>query len=150
VSRRELVSLLLVSPIFVSSLLVSGARGQDRTAEIRRMILDAGRALQEGSAPRFVSYFALNDPVAAGRLRSGVSALFAQKDVAVSIEVQRIEASGDGFDAEANWLLQLTPRDQPGAVERRQEQVRMRIADNAKGKPRIVAFEPLELLEPMP
>ena len=114
------------------------------------MILDASRALQEGSAPRFVSYFELRDAVDAGRLRSGVSALFAQKDIAASIEILRIEASGDGFEAEADWLLQLTPRDQPGGVERRQEKVRMQIVDNAKGKPRIVDFEPLELLEPRP
>lgn len=120
----------------------------DEAVAVRRMLLDASRALQATNAALFLSHFDPKRFPDVGRFRADVSALMQQKDIASSIDIRSITPQESGYAIELDWLLQLTPNEQPGRVETRREEVAIRVARGKNGRWRIVKLEPRGLFEP--
>lgn len=99
------------------------APAQQRTAagSIRQLIRDASRALQSGNAPLFLDSFDRRAMPGFERFRDQVTALTAQRRIASSVESAPPEEGPDEWSVRVNWLLELTPKLDPGPVESRHE-----------------------------
>lgn len=124
-------------------LLAAPLAAQEQGPAARRLVLDSSRALQAGNAARFLSYFDKRETPGFARLRENALALLATKTVASSVEIVEVDVEGDQARLKVDWLLQLTPQRELGAVERRREQVKIRI--RLGDRPKIVALEPVDL-----
>ncbi len=113
----------------------------------RRVILDASRALQAGSAARFLSYFDKDGFEQFAALRRDVTVLVETRTVASSVEITSLSADGDARQASVDWLLQLTPASGPGPLERRREALQLRIAKRGKSW-KIEALKPADFFRP--
>ena len=96
---------------------------QDRkdTGAIHQVILDASRALQSGNAPLFLASFDRRAMPGFARFREQLTALTAQRRIASSVESAPPEGGPDEWIVRVNWLLELTPKLDPGPIERRHE-----------------------------
>ncbi len=128
-------------------LLAAPAAGQEEAQAARRLVFDASRALQAGNAARFLGCFDKRATPDFERLRDSVVTLLAAKNVASSIEVIEAEAGAGETRLRVDWLLQLTPIRELGAVQQRRETVEVRV--RAGRKPKIVFLEPIELFRPV-
>lgn len=111
-------------------------------------MLDASAALDAGNAARFLARFDKRRFDAYRTLERQVVALLARWRVGSSVEIPPFDGSGDEVELTVDWLLQLTPRSGVGRLERRRENVRVRV--RVADEPRIVALEPLELFRSRP
>lgn len=111
----------------------------------RRLILDASRALQAGNAARFLSYFDKTKFTEFPALRRTVTALTQARTIASSVDILSLAANDAIWNAEVDWLLQLTPISGAGSLERRQETATLTIAKNSKDHWLIASFSPIEL-----
>jgi hypothetical protein len=129
----------------------AAAAAQDvrRAEAARRLALDASRALQAGEAPRFIGYFDRRRTPQIERLRENVAALCAQSAIASSVDIRVEEESAEAVRLSVDWLLQLTPIEDVGAVERRQAVLRVDVGES-RGRPRIVLLEPVDFFRPAP
>jgi hypothetical protein len=124
------------------------ARSADsETAQIRRELLDASRALQAGNATSFLARFDRSEFLDYARLSSYVAALTEQSEIASSIDVTEIAPGEDGYQLRVDWLLQLTLTSSPGPIESRQQSVTMQIARRGK-KWKITRLEPVDFFRP--
>ena len=110
---------------------------------LRRVILDASRALQAGNPARFMGYFDKQQFRGASELRRSVSALLATREVGSSVDVLSVADGPNGKAAQVDWLLQLTPINGPGEVETRRQTVELTLTQQASGDWRITSFEPV-------
>lgn len=95
------------------------AQGEDVADRIRTVVRDASRALQAGNAPLFMAAFDRRAFPGFRELREQVTALAAQRRIASSVEVG-VPAGGPGeVTLRVDWLLELTPKIDPGPLERR-------------------------------
>ncbi len=75
-------------------------------------------------------------------LREQVEALAAQRRIASSVAVGPVAGGPDEWTVEVDWLIELTPKLEPGSIETRRETVVLRLRRNGK-RWRIVGLEPL-------
>ena len=113
----------------------------------RRMLLDASRSLQEGSAWRFLRYFDKEHYEQFPAPQESILALTAQRVIASSVEIQVEEESAELVVMEVDWLLQLTYPRQPGKIEDRRETVKIEVSFAGK-KPQITALSSISLFRP--
>ena len=131
-------------------LLAAAASPQTPTQRADRLLLDASRAVQAGSAPRFLGYFDRKRTPGFAELRRGIFALVEGNNVASSVEIrERTEADGD-IELVVDWLLQITADREPGPVEQRRETVRVRVRVDEGGKAKLVGIEPISFFAPAP
>ena len=104
-------------------LAVSAQQRDPRIEAAVRSLMDASRALQAGNAALFLSFFNRKRVADFSRLREWVRALAEQRDVASSIDVVSEDLDGKTVKLQVDWILQITPNRQPGAVETRQESI---------------------------
>jgi hypothetical protein len=120
------------------------AQSEERPA--RRLVLDASRALQAGNAARFLGYFDKDAMPELEELRNDVLALVDLRTIASSVRVEKTAVEDGVATMTVDWLLQLTPSGEVGAVERRRDviEVRVRLGD----EPKIVSLTPAKLFRP--
>ena len=129
-------------------LLAAPLVAQEETGAARQLVLDASRALQAGNAARFLGYFDKRETPQFEQLRDDVLNLVETKVVASSVEVEETAAEGGEVRLTLDWLLQLTPLRELGRVERRQQQVQVRVRMDKK--PKIVRLEPVDFFRLSP
>ena len=100
---------------------VAPAQNRTDTGAIRQVIRDASRALQSGNAPLFLASFDRRAMPGFARFRDEVTALTEQRRIASSVESAPPEGGPNEWSVRVNWLLELTPKLDPGPVERRHE-----------------------------
>ena len=104
--------------------LIAGASRAQTTKstgeEAARLVLDASRALQARRAGRFLGYFEKSETPEFARFRENVLALSATREIASSVRIEKVAVEEEAVRLQVDWLLQLTPLEQPGAVEHRQ------------------------------
>lgn len=110
----------------------------------RRLILDASRALQAGSAARFLGYFDKQHFAGYSEFRRQVSGLLEARTVASSVDVVSMGDGPRGKVAQVDWLLQMTPISGPGEVVTRRQTVALTLSRQSSGRWRIASFAPVE------
>ena len=128
-------------------LLGGAALAGAQTEGSRRLLLDASRALQAGSAARFFSYFDREKVADWPTLRESVLALTEQRTIASSIEIVSSEEDETATRVDVDWLLQITPRDGLGPVERRRETLRVKVEPRGR-ELKITSIEPIQIFSP--
>lgn len=127
----------------------TAARSQvsDPAAGIKRLLLDASRSLQSANAALFMGLFdrASFDGYAA--LREDIGALTAHRRIASSVSVGVPEGGPEQWTASVDWLLELTPKLDPGPVERRRQTLRVSVRKRGK-RWRIVGLAPVGFFAP--
>ena len=88
---------------------------------MRQVIRDASRALQSGNAPLFLASFDRRAMPGFAQFREQVTALTEQRRIASSVESALPEGGPDEWTVRVNWLLELTPKLDPGPIESRHE-----------------------------
>ncbi len=142
--RLIVVGLLL---LFVA--LGVGAQSADpERAVIARALHDVSRALQAGNAATFLAAFDRQEFTEYPQLETNIVVLTRQSQIASSIKIAAIEADGEVFSAEVDWVLQLSPASALGDIETRRQLIKLRLR-KAKKKWKVVALEPVEFFEPM-
>ena len=127
-------------------LLAAPVAAQEEAKAARRLVLDASRALQAGNAARFLSYFDKRDTPQFEQLRDHLLNLTATKVVASSVEIKEAVADDSEIRLTVDWLLQLSPLRELGAVEQRRQPVQVKVRTG--GKPKIVFLDPVDLFRP--
>ena len=132
---------LLASPT------VARSQVSDPAIAIKRLLLDASRSLQSANAALFMGLFdrASFDGYAA--LREDIGALAAHRRIASSVSVGVPEGGPVQWTASVDWLLELTPKLDPGPVERRRQTLRVSVRKRGK-RWRIVGLEPIGFFAP--
>lgn len=115
-----------------------------------RLILDASRALQAGSDPRFLGYFDKKSTPQFAQLREGVTALLAVNKVASSVEAVPTAVRTDEVDFEIDWLLQIASERDVSLIEQRRETVRATVRVSPEGEAKLIRIEPVEFFAPAP
>lgn len=108
---------------------------------VRRLVRDASRALQSGNAPLFLSSFDRRAMAGFDRFQDEVVALTAQRRIASSVRSGPPEGGPDECVVHVDWLLNLTPKLDPGPVERRRETLLLEMRRRGK-RWKIVRVEP--------
>ena len=116
---------------------------------IRRAIRDASRALQAGNAPLFLAWFDRRSFEGFDRFREQLFALAAQRRIASSVESGSPDEGPGGWTVSVDWQLDLTPKLDPGPVERRRETLSIGLRKRG-GKWRIVSLRPRGLFASAP
>ena len=114
---------------------------EDAAREIRLLIRDASRALQAGNAPLFLAAFDKRAFSDFPMLRDEVTALTAQRRIASSVESGSPVGAGGARTVRVDWLLDLTPKIDPGPLERRHESIVMTVAKRG-GRWRVIGMQP--------
>lgn len=119
--------------------------GQDAggAGAIRLLVRDASRALQSGNAPLFLALFDPHAMADFGRFGDEIFALAAQRRIASSVKSDPPQGGPEECTVRVDWLLDLTPKLDPGPVERRHETVVVGLRRRGK-RWRIVDVEPRE------
>lgn len=117
------------------------AQGHSDKAAIRQLVRDASRALQSGNAPLFLAAFDRRAMPGFARFREQVTALTAQRRIASSVESTAPEKGPGEWSVRVNWLLELTPRLDPGPIERRHETLVLGLRRRG-GRWKIVRIDP--------
>lgn len=145
-SWRWLGAVVLLAALMASP---TAARSQvsDPAAGIKRLLLDASRSLQSANAALFMGLFdrASFDGYAA--LRADIGALTAHRRIASSVSVGVPEGGPEQWTASVDWLLELTPKLDPGPVERRRQTLRVSVRKRGK-RWRIVGLAPVGFFAP--
>lgn len=127
----------------------TAARSQvsDPAIGVKRLLLDASRSLQSANAALFMGLFdrASFDGYAA--LREDIGALTAHRRIASSVSVGVPEGGPEQWTASVDWLLELTPKLDPGPVERRRQTLRVSVRKRGK-RWRIVGLAPVGFFAP--
>ena len=143
---RWLGAILLLVALIASP---TAARSQvsDPAIGIKRLLLDASRSLQSANAALFMGLFdrASFDGYAA--LREDIGALTAHRRIASSVSIGVPEGGPDQWTASVDWLLELTPKLDPGPVERRRQTLRVSVRKRGK-RWRIVSLAPVGFFAP--
>jgi len=126
------------------------AFAQSPAERASRLILDASRALQAGSAPRFLGYFDKKSTPQFAQLREGVTALLAVNKVASSVETTPTDTRGEEIGFEIDWLLQIASERDVSLLEQRRETVRATVRVAPDGKAKLIRIEPVEFFAPAP
>ena len=108
---------------------------------VRRLIRDASRAIQSGNAALFLSSFDRRAMAGFDRFQDEVAALTAQRRIASSVQIGPPEGDPDECTVQVDWLLNLTPKLDPGPVERRHETLLLEVRRRGK-RWKIVRVEP--------
>ncbi len=108
---------------------------------IRRVVRDASRALQSGSAPLFLAAFDRRAFRDFASFRDQVSALTQQRRIASSVASGVPQSRAGEWTVEVDWLLQLAPKLDPGPVEQRRGTVVLGLREE-RGRWKIVRAEP--------
>lgn len=124
-------------------LLLPGTAQLDDATQVRLLIRDASRALQASNAPLFLAAFDRRTMPRFDVLREQVSALAAQRRIASSVESGPLEGDPSAWTLRVDWLLELTPKLDPGPLERRRATLTLRVRKRGK-RWKIVQLEPLE------
>ncbi len=126
------------------------AQASNAEAAIKRLVLDASRALQSANAALFMGLFDRSAFEGYAALRQDVFALTAQCRIASSVAVGAIEEDGSGqWAASVDWLLELSPKLDPGPIDRRHRAVRIAVRKRGK-RWRIVDLAPAGFFAPVP
>jgi hypothetical protein len=127
---------------------LAGALAADPENDARERIMVAARALADGSVPVFLDCF---DRTAANyqALRTNVTGLVAEAELQCSVDVLSNEGNAQARTIELDWLLRITPRGGFGDPVERNSRVTSKVAKQGR-RWRIVAFEPVSLLAPLP
>jgi len=127
----------------------TAARSQvsDPAIGIKRLLLDASRSLQSANAALFMGLFdrASFDGYAA--LQEDIGALTAHRRIASSVSIGAPEGGPGQWTASVDWLLELTPKLDPGPVERRRQTLRVSVRKRGK-RWRIVGLAPAGFFAP--
>lgn len=133
-----------VFSLALGGLMTAAAQQRDPKVEAaRRRLMDASRALQAGNAGLFLSFFDRKRLVDFGTLREWIRALTEQRDVASSVDVLAEDLAGETVKLQVDWILQITPARQPGAVETRQATIEVEMDG-----PQIVGVSSINLFRP--
>ena len=132
---------VLVSVTLLALAAPGRAQAEDLAAGIGLLVRDASRSLQSGNAALFLAAFDRDSFVGYEALRQNVTALTAQRRIASSVAVGAPRGGPAEWTADVDWLLELTPKLDPGQVERRREQLNVRVRKRGK-KWKIVHLEP--------
>lgn len=144
--RRWPAAALAVVTLAASAALTR-AQAPGPAADIKLLVLDASRSLQSANGALFMGLFDRVSFDGYAALREDISALTAHRRIASSVAVGLIEGGPERWTASVDWLLELTPKLDPGPVERRRQTVR--VSARKRGKRwRIVDFEPTGFFAP--
>ena len=121
---------------------------QDVEHPARRAVLDVSRALDAGNAALALARFDRRRFPGYRELETEIVALLERWRVGSSVDIPPFDGSGEEVELTVDWLLQLTPRNGVGPLERRRKDVRVRVS--MTGKPKIIALEPVELFRSTP
>ena len=125
-------------------------QAQTPTEAATRVVLDASRALQAGSAPRFLGYFDRKQTDDFPALREGVTALLVDSKVASSVEVRPVAARPGEIDFEIDWILQISSERELGQVDQRRQMVKATARVSDDGEAKLIRVEPLSFFAPTP
>ncbi len=124
-------------------LLFPGGAQPDDATRVRLLIRDASRALQAGNAPLFLAAFDRRAMPRFDVLREQVSAMTAQRRIASSVASGPLQGDPSVWTVRVDWLLELTPKLDPGPLERRRATLTLRVRKRGR-RWKIVQLEPLE------
>lgn len=143
---RWLGAILLLAALMASP---TAARSQasDPAIGIKRLLLDASRSLQSANAALFMGLFDRGSFDGYAALREDIGALTAHRRIASSVSVGVPEGGPEQWTASVDWLLELTPKLDPGPVERRRQTLRVSLRKRGK-RWRIVGLEPAGFFAP--
>lgn len=117
------------------------SQGEDVSDRIRTVVRDASRALQAGNAPLFMAAFDRQAFPGFQELREQVTALAAQRRIASSVEIGVPAGGPSEFTLRVDWLLELTPKIDPGPLEQRHGTLALLMV-RRNGRWRIARLEP--------
>ena len=126
---------------------VAGAQISDPDIGIKRLLLDASRSLQSANAALFMGLFDRVSFDGYAALREDIGALTAHRRIASSVSVGMPEGGPEQWTASVDWLLELTPKLDPGPVERRRQTLRVSVRKRGK-RWRIVGLQPAGFFAP--
>ena len=138
----------LATSALLVGVLVPAAQLSEPSADIGRMIRDVSRALQAGNAPLFLAAFDRNAIDDFDALREQVTALVAQRRIASSVAVGTVEGGPDTWTVRVDWLLELTPRLDPGPLRQRRETLTLGVRKRG-GRWKIVSGGPSKFFAAM-
>ncbi|MDE0104839.1 MAG: hypothetical protein OXN89_20880 [Bryobacterales bacterium] len=116
---------------------------EDPTPAIVRLVRDCSRALQSGNAALFMGAFERRRYDRYQALREQITALTAQRRIASSVAAGPATGGPDEWHVSVDWLVELTPKLDPGPLERRRQTVVLRAAKRG-GRWKFFDLEPLE------
>lgn len=148
IRRRRLLAAIVLAGLLVSAT-ASLAQDSDPEAAIRRLVLDASRSLQSANAALFLGLFDRRSLNGFQELQDDLRALTAHHRIASSVAVGLIEGGPEQWTANVDWLLELTPKLDPGPVERRRQTVRVSVRKLGR-RWRMVGLAPTEFFAPSP
>jgi len=144
--RRWPATVLALAALLASAA-ATRAQVSGPAADIKLLVLDASRSLQSANAALFMGLFDRVSFDGYAALREDIRALTAHRRIASSVAVGLIEGGPEQWTASVDWLLELTPKLDPGPVERRRQTVRVTVRKRGK-RWRIVDFEPVGFFAP--
>ena len=110
---------------------------------IAQILRDAGRSLEAGNAASFLFYFDRKRFADYSALESDVDALTRRSEIASSTEVTKVEAEGEAYLVEVDWILRLRPISTFGDVDTRRKVLKLRL-ERVKDRWKIVKLQPIE------
>ncbi len=110
-------------------------------------IASLANSLSENEGPEALSVFS-SDIGNYGELSGDLDALTSQTDVLCAIDIIADNENAGIHKLDTDWYLQLKSRADGGPTERRRERVQLQM-ELIKGKWRITAISPLEILAPI-
>ena len=108
-----------------------------------RNLRDAGRSLEAGNAASFLFYFDHERFADYSALESDVDALTRHSEIASSTEVTNVEAEGEAYLVEVDWILRLRPISALGGIDTRRKLLKLRF-ERIKDRWKIVKLQPIE------
>jgi hypothetical protein len=118
----------------------------DDSWKVRDMFASMAGGLSEGNAGQFLRAFDRSMP-GYEALAANVRALLQQADVLNSVEVLDQTVEGAHPTAQLDWFLEITPKQDTAALERRRQIVKCRL-EKQRDRWRIVALEPASFFAP--
>ena len=116
-------------------------------ARMAQIVRDAGRSLAAGNAASFLFYFDRERFADYSALESDVDALTRHSEIASSTEVTKVEAEGEAYLVEVDWILRLRPISAFGGIDTRRELLKLRF-ERVKDRWKIVKLQPIEFFRP--
>ncbi len=114
---------------------------------IKQLVLDASRSLQSANAALFMGLIDRSSFDGYAALREDIRALTAHRRIASSVSIGVPEGGPEQWTASVDWLLELTPKLDPGPVERRRQALRVSVRKRGK-RWRIVGLAPAAFFAP--
>ena len=136
----------LTHVLFLAAVLATPLAPQSSSSDagkIAQILRDAGRSLEAGNAASFLFYFDRKRFGDYSALESDVDALTRHSEIASSIEVTKVDAEGDAYLVEVDWILRLRPISTFGDVDTRRKLLKLRF-ERAKDRWKIVKLQPIE------